>query len=183
MKVSGSFQDGDSISPGSTMGEIRIICADCKKEFKQNSKKRYRRCGSCRYAREKNKKDNRCPCGTLIYKNSKWCTECSRKQRHKKHTRHCRGYLYVRAEEHPRATKSGYVLEHILVMEKKLGRLLTEGENVHHINGIKDDNRAENLELWIRPQPSGIRAEDAVQWAKEILEKYAHVVKLEDTQG
>jgi len=37
---------------------------------------------------------------------------------------------------------------------------------------VKDDNRAENLELWVRPQPTGIRAADAVLWAREILERY-----------
>ena len=38
--------------------------------------------------------------------------------------------------------------------------------------GVKDDNRIENLELWVRPQPSGIRASDAVSWAREILARY-----------
>jgi hypothetical protein len=37
---------------------------------------------------------------------------------------------------------------------------------------VRDDNRPENLELWTRPQPSGIRASDAVAWAREILERY-----------
>lgn len=57
-------------------------------------------------------------------------------------------------------------------MEAKLGRLLLPGENVHHINGVRDDNRVENLELWIKPQPTGIRVDDAVAYAKEILRRY-----------
>jgi hypothetical protein len=76
------------------------------------------------------------------------------------------------APNHPRATSSRYVFEHILVMEAILGRYLRPDESVHHRSGVKDDNRPENLELWTRPQPSGIRVADAVAWAREILRRY-----------
>ena len=78
----------------------------------------------------------------------------------------------VRAPDHPRARASAYVFEHILVVEARLGRYLQPGESVHHRNGLRHDNRPENLELWTRPQPSGIRVSDAVAWAREISERY-----------
>jgi hypothetical protein len=78
----------------------------------------------------------------------------------------------VRVPGHPRAGTSPYVIEHILVAEELLGRYLVEGESVHHINGVRDDNRPENLELWTRPQPSGVRVSDAIPWARRIYELY-----------
>ena len=82
------------------------------------------------------------------------------------------GYVLVKiSEPHPRASK-GWIREHILVMEGKVGRHLLPGENVHHINGVRDDNRPENLELWVTKQPLGQRPEDLVAWAKEILALY-----------
>lgn len=64
------------------------------------------------------------------------------------------------------------IYEHRYVMEKKLGRKLRKGENIHHVNGDKLDNRPENLELWITQQPSGQRVEDRIADARKILEKY-----------
>ena len=87
----------------------------------------------------------------------------------------------VLARNHPRAGRNGYVFEHVLVMEDLLGRHLMPGETVHHLNGLRNDNRPENLELWTRPQPTGIRARDAVAWAQEVLARYGDGRVLEGT--
>ena len=66
-------------------------------------------------------------------------------QWHGGRARHSAGYVYIYAPDHPDATQDGYVLEHRLVAEQMLGRRIQKGEHVHHINGVKTDNRAENL--------------------------------------
>ncbi len=65
------------------------------------------------------------------------------------------------------------IQEHRAVMMQDLGRDLIKDENVHHINGVRTDNRLENLELWNKTQPSGQRVVDKVEWATELLAFYA----------
>lgn len=76
------------------------------------------------------------------------------------------GYIRIRHKGRGR-------FQHQVVMERKLGRALWPWENVHHRNGIRHDNRPENLELWVRSQPSGQRVSDQVSHAIKILSAYA----------
>jgi hypothetical protein len=146
-------------------------CAECAREFVPSS--RHKRCPRCRAK-------NTCQCGRPKMVTSLTCTVW-RKNGGKSNsnwkggrTTHKRGYVMVWAPEHPRGARSKYVFEHILVLEASIGRYLIQGESVHHRNGVRGDNRIENLELWTRPQPEGIRVQDAVDWARTIIETYDH---------
>jgi hypothetical protein len=83
-----------------------------------------------------------------------------------------RGYHFTYVPDHPNANGQGYVLTHRLVMADHLGRALLPSEEVHHRNGIRDDNRLENLELWLGSHPPGQRVADLLPWAREIVERY-----------
>jgi hypothetical protein len=82
------------------------------------------------------------------------------------------GYVLISGRGHPNSEKGGRIREHILIMSKYLSRPLRKGEQVHHKNGIRNDNRIENLELWSTSHPSGQRVEDKIKWCKEFLKEY-----------
>lgn len=84
------------------------------------------------------------------------------------------GYMQVNVPKEHRYLSGGKtkIAEHRFVIAKHLGRPLRKDENVHHINGVKTDNRIENLELWSRSQPSGKRVEDLLEYAQVIIDRY-----------
>lgn len=180
------------------------ICKECKRELNDFS---FRTCSRCLYRRRKwgsiiHPPPKFCQdCKVSIQNkhiNSIRCDECAKikiftdarkrkgisldkprkNPKGKARYKSAYGYIVLNIKGHPNASSNGVIAEHTFIMSQHLGRPLTKGENVHHKNGIRDDNRIENLELWTRRQPTGQRVEDKIKWAKEFLEEYGHKVLL-----
>jgi len=90
----------------------------------------------------------------------------------------CRGYIEIRDPKHHRAKTNGYVYEHILVAEDKIGRRLKEKEVVHHIDGNRSNNNPSNIEAMPLSEHMrlraigrpGLRGEKNPRWLKTITE-------------
>lgn len=109
-------------------------CVDCGRPLSPNARAR---CRPCHNANAKVNPPN--PLGApKAERNGQW-----RGGRH--HTN--KGYVYIYVGYDYPNHRRGYVLEHRFAMEQKLGRTLTAQEIVHHRNGVRDDNREENLEV------------------------------------
>ena len=101
--------------------------------------------------------NKKCPdCGKTIANDSKYCRQCSYKRSGKygelnpnwrggRYIQKNTGYVMIRMPRHPRAGTNGYVFEHIVAWEQHFGHPLPNGYVIHHINGVRHDNRHQNL--------------------------------------
>lgn len=164
-------------------------CCDCGKLVHKNST----RCPECQlkelhrtnprspltfsskaeYLREWHKaRGNRClDCGKPITKYAEYCKNCVKKGErnptwHGGKLKTPYGYIKLLRPKHPRADSKGYVFEHIVVWEEAHGKPLPAGWEVHHLNGIHNDNKPRNLE----GLPSGKHKLILVAKAKRIQE-------------
>lgn len=82
------------------------------------------------------------------------------------------GYVWCYRRNEDGTTDSRH--EHRVVMEEHLGREISASENVHHRNGVRDDNRLENLELWSTAQPAGQRVREKLEFYLDFIQRYGN---------
>lgn len=123
-------------------------CSGCGKErwvIERKAIITHKRCRNCA-AKENSMRPEMRLFHSQIHKGNKYCWKGGRYHRN--------GYVWMKIYPdnffYPMADMNGYIAEHRLAMAKYLGRCLQPFEDVHHKNGIRDDNRIENLELTTR---------------------------------
>lgn len=164
-----------------------MIIKPCKKDG--CSKESKRKDGRCEYHYRKNLGGNPCKINDCDSKSigQGWCSKhLQRFYRYGDPTKSLRvrigygaikrtkfGYVLEYLPGHPCVSRSdNWIMQHRRVMSEHLNRPLLDCENVHHKNGVRDDNRIENLELWVVRQPAGQRVEDLLDYADWIISMY-----------
>lgn len=154
-----------------------VPCEVCKTPFERKVKSTRACSVACGNELKRVDKQAICACCGVGFKRphgkkQTFCTRsCAMKDRNRIDQRtHAQGALikhgagYVQQKVGPK-----WIMQHRLVMETKIGRPLEANEHVHHMNGIRDDNRPENLELWSgRKDPPGQRV---MGLARDMLRK------------
>lgn len=137
--------------------KIKKICCDCGKYFLVHPCREKKAKYCSRVCQRKNSLNTGIPWNKGLkgvmnaWNKGKKCPQWSgEKHSNWKGGRFCnsQGYVFVYSPNHPLKSNDGYVLEHRLVMEKKIGRYLTKKEVVHHINENKGNNKISNLMLF-----------------------------------
>lgn len=156
---------GKHMVPHAGFAKGQRMCKECRKVYNANNYSLGKTCADC---------------GVAVVNNSKGhCRKCAHKHMRKPPELGTRTKTFRDTSWStlngvtPTRTTADRCSSTPWSWPQALAEGLLPGENVHHINGVRDDNRPENLELWVTSQPKGQRPDDLVAWAHEILDRYA----------